>query len=72
MSVPRIALTIPKIAETQMYAHRPPETSIPDRSQAVTANAAASTAQRISRNTSTRTTLQRKSTRDPRIPHELA
>jgi voltage-gated potassium channel len=52
-------LTIPKSAETQTYPQKPPETSIPDRSQVVTANAPASTAQRINRNTSTRTTIQR-------------
>ena len=62
------ALTIPNSAETQMYAQKPPETSIPDRSQVVTANAAASTAQRINRNTSTRHDDTRKNTRDPRPP----
>ena len=45
--VPISALTIPKSAETQKYAQNPPETSIPERSQLVTAKAAATVAHRI-------------------------
>ena len=71
-TVPMITLTIPKSAETQMYAHTPPETSMPDRSHAVTANARASTAQRINRNLNTSTTIQRKHGTNRRLPRRAS
>src|SRR6266508_493591 len=52
--VPRTALTIPKRADTQMYPQTPPDTSMPERSQLVTANEAARIAQLISSATSKR------------------
>src|SRR5688500_16342578 len=53
MIVPRIALTMPKSAETQMYPQTPPETSMPERSQLVMPNATASRAQPMRKRTNT-------------------
>jgi hypothetical protein len=44
-----MALTIPKMSATHTYAQKPPVMSIPFRTQAVNANAAASATQRTSR-----------------------